>query len=379
MLKIKKLLLWFLLLNKRFLKKVGLWAILIIIPLLTVALNIVSLEDNGIITVALAAENKNDALANEVINQIKQDNRLMRFLVSNTPDDAERLVKEGEVDAAWIFPDNLAEKLSEFVTDRQSIIRILEREETVPLMLAREKLSGVVFKNYSPSLYIKYVRENVNELSFVSDERLMEYYNSIKSNGDLFEFSYTNENHSTKDATEAGYLLTPIRGLMAIMLVLSGLAAAMFFEADDKSGTFALIGQNAKPFVAGVFHLIPVSLTAISMLVSLYLSGLWVGLFRELLIAFLYALCITVFCMILRLICGSGKVLGAVTPIIMLLFIVICPVFLDIKVLRPIQAFLPTFHYLSAVHNNKFILIMVIYAVFGSMIYFLLSKILKKA
>lgn len=378
MLNLKKILLWFLLLNKRFLKKPGLWAILIIIPLLVVAFNAVALQDSGIITVALATEDKNDSLANEIIEDIKKDNRLIRFVVS-TPDEAEVLVKDGKADAAWIFPENLAIKLGDFVEDKQSVIRILEREETVALMLAREKLSGAVFKRYSPTFYVKYIRERFNELDSVSDEKLMEYYNGIKSDGELFEFSYTNETHSTKDAVETGYLLTPVRGLMAIMLVLSGLAAAMFYITDDKSGTFSWISQKAKPFIAGVFHLIPIALTAVAMLVSLYFSGLWVGFFREILIAFLYVICITVFCMTVRLICGSGKILGAITPLLMLLFIVICPVFLDIKLLRPIQRFLPTFHYLSAVHNNKFIIIMVIYAAVGSVVYLLLSKILKKA
>ena len=377
--KFKKILLWFLLLNKRFLKKPGLWAILIVIPLLVVAVNIVSLQDNGIITIALATENKNDALSQEIINDIKKDDRLIRFVVSATPEDAETLVTDGDADAAWIFPDDLAKKLNGFVYNKQSIIRILEREETVALMLAREKLSGVIFKNYSPALYLKYTRGNVDELNSLSDEKLMEYYNDIKSNGELFEFSYTNEKLSTKDAVEAGYLLTPVRGLMAIMLVLSGLAAAMFYITDDKNGTFSWISQKSKPFIAGVFHLVPISLTAVAMLVSLYFSGLWVGFFREISISFLYVICITVFCVTIRLICGSGKILGAITPLLMLLLIVICPVFLDIKFLRPIQLFFPTFYYLSAVHNNKFIIIMVVYAAIGSLIYFTLSKFLKKA
>ena len=145
MLNLKKILLWFLLLNKRFLKKPGLWAILIIIPLLVVAFNAVALQDSGIITVALATEDENDSLANEIIEDIKKDNRLIRFVVS-TPDEAEVLVKDGMADAAWIFPENLAIKLGDFVEDKQSVIRILEREETVALMLAREKLSGAVFK-----------------------------------------------------------------------------------------------------------------------------------------------------------------------------------------------------------------------------------------
>ena len=379
MTKFKKLFLWYLLLNKRFLKKVGLLVILIIIPLLSLALNLIATEDSGIITVALAAENQNDPLTKKIVSEITADNRLIRFLLPESSADAENLVKEGGCDAAWILPDDLTKKLNNFVLKGESVARILEREETLPLMLAREKLSGVLFKTCSSTLYIKYSKEKLPGLSPLSDKELMEYYNKTKSKGDLFEFSYTNESLSVKDATETSYLVTPVRGLMAIMLVLSGLAAAMFYSADDKKGTFAWVSQRAKPLVAGVFHLIPVSLTAAAMLISLYFSNLWVGFFRELLIIFLYLICITVFCMTVRLLCGSGKTLAAVTPLLILSFTVICPVFLDIKILHPIGQFLPTFHYLSAVHNNKFIGVMVIYALVGSGVYFLLSKILRKA
>lgn len=377
--KIKKLFLWYLLLNKRFLKKPGLWAILIIIPLLVVALNVVSFQDSGIISIALAAEDKNDKLASAIIEEIKSDDRLIRFEVAKTPAHAEELVKQGNVDAAWIFPKNTAQNLTDFVTAKQSFIKILEREETVPLMLAREKLCGVVYKNCSSSLYINYVRQNLSEFNGFTDHQLMEYYNNAKVDGEeLFEFSYTNPNHSTDDA-KVGYLLTPVRGLMAIMLILSGLAAAMFYTDDDANGTFAWISLKTKPVIAGVFHIIPISLTAISMLISLYFSGLWVGGLREVGIMLLYLFCVTVFCMIIRLICKTNKILGAVTPLTLLLFMVVCPVFIDIKILRPIQYLLPTFHYLSAVHNNKFIIFMAVYAAVGSLIYFILSKIYRKA
>lgn len=376
---LKKLFIWYLLLNKRFLKKPGLWAILIIIPLLVVALGIVSMQDSGIISIALAAEDNSDSLATSVIDEISKDDRLMRFVISKTPAEAEELVKSGKVDAAWIFPDNMEQRLTDFVTTKQSLIRILEREETVPLMLAREKLCGIVYKNCSSTLYIKYIRSNLKELNNISDDKLMEYYNTVKVEGDeLFEFSYTDPDHATDDA-KAGYLMTPVRGLMAVMLILSGLAAAMFYNDDDDFGTFAWVSGNHKPFVAGVFHIIPISLTAVSMLLSLYFSGLWVGIIREILIAFLYVICVAIFCMIIRLICRSNKVMGAVTPIMILAFMVVCPVFIDIKILRPVQYFLPTFHYLSAVHNDKFIIFMVIYAFIAAVFYFMLSKIVRKA
>lgn len=378
--KIKKLFLWYLMLNKRFLKKPGLWAILIAIPLLVVALNIVSLQDSGVIGIALAAEDKDDALVKEIIEEIKKDNRLIRFVESKNPKEAKELVSLGEVDAAWIFSGNMEQGLEDFIDSGKSVVKIIEREETIPLMLARQKLSGVIFKKCSPSFYVRYLRRNFPELNNIEDSKLDEYYDTVKVEGEeLFEFSYINSNQSTDDATKAGYLITPVRGLMALMLLLSGLAAAMFYTEDDESGMFSWIGEKSKPFIAGVFHLIPVLLTAVSMLISLYFSGLWVGISREILIMGLYVISVTQLCMLIRLICKSNKIIGAATPIMMLIFMVVCPVFIDIKILRPIQNFLPTFHYLTAVHNDKYILIMLIYTLVCSAVYFLLSKIMRRA
>lgn len=379
--KIKKFLLWYLLLNKRFLKKPGMWVILIIIPLLVLALNFVSREESGILRIALAAENSKDSFALQVIDDITEDNRLINFTVCGTPTEAENLVKTNKADSAWIFPDDMGEKLDLLIRDNKKteIIRIVEREESIPLMLAREKLCGAVYKNCSSSLYIKFIRQNVSQLDDTDDAKLLEYYNAINANGNLFDFSYANPNHSTKDATETGYLMTPVRGLMAVMLVLCGLAAAMFYMQDDAMGTFAWINQKTKPLVAAVFHIIPISLTAATMLISLYFSGLWVNLVREVVILLLYTLCTALFCMIIRLILGSIKMLSAATPVIIMLFAVICPVFIDIKVLRPIQYLFPTFHYLGAVHNDRYILFMVIYAAVCAFVYFIISKILRKA
>lgn len=378
--KIKKLFIWYLLLNKRFLKKPGLWAILIVIPLLVAALNIVAFQDNGVVNIALAAEDKNDPLTKEIIDEITKENKLIRFTVSKTPEQAEELMELGKVDAVWIFSNNMEQGLGEFLTSNKSVIKIWEREETIPLMLARQKLSGVVFEKYSPAFYINYVRRIFPEMDNVSDDKLVEYYNEVKVQGDeLFEFYYLNSNQSTADVTKSGYLMTPVRGLIALMLLLSGLAAAMFYTEDDKNGTFAWIGTRVKPFVAGVFHIIPVSLTAVSMLISLYFSGLWVGFSRELLTIVLYVLSVTTFSMLLRIVLKSNKIIGTAIPVMMLLFMVICPIFIDLKILRPIQHFLPTFHYLLAVHNDKYVTGMVLYSLICGGIYYLLSKLWRRA
>jgi len=224
------------------------------------------------------------------------------------------------------------------------------------------------------------MRRTFPELEKVPDDKLKDYYYMFESEGeDLFEFSYANSDSSAEDATKAGYLMMPVRGLIALMLFLSGLAAAMFYNEDDKNGMFAWIGERLKPLAAVVFHIIPILLTAVSMIISLYFSGLWIGFFREALILLLYVISTTMFCMLIRLVFKSNKVIGAATPIMMLLLMIICPVFIDIQLFRPIQNLLPTFQYLSAVHNDSYIFGMLIHTFICSAVYYLLSKIMRKA
>ena len=83
--------------------------------------------------------------------------------------------------------------------------------------------------------------------------------------------------------------------------------------------------------------------------------------------------------LLIRLILKSNKIIAAATPIMMLLFMFICPVFIDIQTFRPIQNFLPSFQYLTAVHNNMYIIGMLVYTLICSGVYFVLTKILRKS
>ena len=105
----------FLILNKRILKKKIFLFILLLIPLSVVCLAIASTSDAGIITIALATEDISDPIASEIINDLENGDSLIRFVVTDSPDDAVSLVESAEADGAWIFPENMKEKIAEFV------------------------------------------------------------------------------------------------------------------------------------------------------------------------------------------------------------------------------------------------------------------------
>ena len=63
----------YLLLNKRILKRLSFILILAAVPVMVAAIGLVSQQQNGVVSVALAAEDPDDPLAAEIIGQLADD------------------------------------------------------------------------------------------------------------------------------------------------------------------------------------------------------------------------------------------------------------------------------------------------------------------
>ena len=246
-----KMVKWFLLLNKRLYKKITFVLIMLLIPTLVFGYSSLAQEESGVMTIALAQQG-DDPMAKQIMQDLKDGTNLIRYVFCDSPESAEKMVNDGKAEAAWIFADDLENRIYRFVnrpSRTTAFVQIIEQESTIPMKLSREKISGTVFGYCSRTFYLKYIRENVPEMQDVSDEALLAYYDDFATNVDLFEFSYLEGEGGAEAAEEANYLLSPVRGLLATVIILGGLAAAMYFVHDDRCGTFSLVPQGNRPLV----------------------------------------------------------------------------------------------------------------------------------
>jgi hypothetical protein len=91
------------------------------------------------------------------------------------------------------------------------------------------------------------------------------------------------------------------------------------------------------------------------------LTGTAVSLPRELLTTLLYCLCVAAFSMLLRRVTLGIRGLGMVTPLLVVIMLVICPVFFDLGALRQIQYLLPPTYYIHGAYHGRYLLLMLIY------------------
>lgn len=371
--KLKFLLIWLLMLTKRLYKKPAFWAILIIIPIVIFAYGLTAQEDSGMITVVLSAEDPDNAFSASLIDELKDSSDVIRFTVKEDPSVAEEMVYNGAADAAWIVSSSAREDLKAFVSGHYSgkgFVRVVVREDTVPLLLANEKLSGQLFVHSAKACFLEYLRDDP-ALADVSDAGIMGYFDSLSIEDDLFLYDYVSGSQNSDNARN--YLLMPVRGILSVVVLIGAMAAAMFYIADDSDGLFSWISLRKKTYAEFACQVIALGNIMAVVLIAIFAADLHVSIFRELLVSALYVLCCAAFGQLVRIICRTGQCIGMVMPILAIVMLVVCPVFISLPGLKPLQMLFPPTYYLNAIYNNTYL----VYFVFYTLIIWLAGRLLR--
>lgn len=344
----KRVLYWAVLLWKRLYKKAGFLMILLLIPAVVFGYGQVAREESGMVTIALTCEGQTVEPLTRAVWDDLRESQVLRFVEAVDVAAAKEMVLQGEADVAWIFAENLEEKIYAFAAHSSranAFVTVVEPENRVELKLVREVLSGVLFPHCSEALYINYVRTHIAQLDEVSDDQLLTYYHSAISSGELFQFTDLEGNVVEKQ--QEGYLMAPVRGMLATIIVLAGLATAMYYLHDRRQGTFSWIAQDRQWLVELGCQLISVVNVALVAVLALWVSGQVQSLGIELAVAGLYSVCVAGFSMLVRRVCLGIRGLGMAVPVLVVAMLAVCPVFYDLGALRPLQMLLPPTYFVN--------------------------------
>jgi len=351
---IQNILVRFWLYNKRLLKK-PLFSVLLVLTVILVILMSASAE-GGVVRIALASEAP-DLIYDEITADLMQSTTVISFFSCETPSDAEACVRRGDADAAWIFSADLSSRIDEFVGilhNRYAFVTVLQREDSVLLQLTHEKLNGALYPYLSRALYNRFLRTEFDILADIPRADLLIHYDAVNAQGeDMFQFSYIDGSEDTSDI-HTHYLLSPIRGLLSVMIVIGGLATSIFYLQDEAAGRFDWIPRKKRLPFSFIYTLTAVfDLTVVSV-ISLIAAGLSVSVLREILLAVLYMFSVTAFCVWLRVTLRGRRVLGMLLPLIVIAMITLCPVFFSLRIVPFLQQLLPPYLYLNSVHNLSY-------------------------
>ena len=123
-----------------------------------------------------------------------------------------------------------------------------------------------------------------------------ELYDKWLSDGGTFQFAYqqvdAKNSAESADKSEASSALFPLRGLTAVCIFIAGLYGAVSLGEDERKGLFYPLAPESRLVCRLAALAAPLSLAAVSGLLTLLAGGLWTSAFREIGAMAVYALAV---------------------------------------------------------------------------------------
>lgn len=360
------------LIQKRLLKRRSFFLLMCLAPLFAAGVGSLSGESAGIATVALCLPEE-DRVAAEISERLFTGESVLRYLLCGSEEEARTLVENGEADAAWIFSEDMEERIRELAERKRvrPVVTVVEREDSVPLILGREILAAAVYPSFTYAVYEGYVREDLG-MPEVSEEELRAVYESVSVEGSLFQMVYPDQ--TPGEAEEYGYVQAPLRGILAIWLTFCGLASALWFMRDEERGVYGKTTGMKRMLASYRACAVFLADAAVVLLLSVKLSGVFADWKREVVSCVVFAACVTVFANLLRLLCRTPQRLGVLFLPLGAVMLALCPVFLNLQHFRAGKLLLPPWYYLQSIHNTHYLYLMAVYAA----VLFVLSLLLQR-
>lgn len=339
---------------KRLFLKKSFVVLLCLVPLMVLGLRIVASEDNGIVTILLCTENDRDKLSEEIVDGLLSDDSVFDYKYCEDESEALAALEQGKADAVWIFPSDIDKRIKKYASGDTGVnlVEVYEVEDTTSLKLSREALMAALYDYITYEEYAGYVVNAVPEGTEIDEEELRAYYERFRQDSSLFEY-YNMD--GTEWSAQGGLLTAPVRGMLSLLILLAGIAGVMYFRQDKEAGVYEYLPQSEEWVYCLSGQLIAMLLLGTVSLISLYFSGNAISLPKELLLMAEYIVACALFCSLLDRIFGSLLLMGIVTPFIVLITFVMCPVFFSLGGFLPVKCMLPTFYYLYGIHDINWI------------------------
>ncbi len=344
----KKTLILFGLLHKRLLKKASFLAIALLIPCLTALMSLSFSEQRGFVHIAISGKQSDDALTRQVLSDIPKDTDLVRFTLCEGEDEALQLYRKGKVDGAWILEADLQNRMARLIDgEREILAHVYAPKEDTMVRAAGEKLFGALYVPLGDMIYEKYVHR-VSDKDYTA-QQLEEIREKYVPKEKLVEMVSLDADLKPQDAPD--YLTAPLRGLLMVLMLCGGLAAAIYFAEDEKQGTFAAYSPSRRFVTMFLNQLAALNILALCVSAALYFSGNYVSFWRESALMIGFVLSAAAFCTWMECLFTTPSRLSVTLPLILLFGIAASPIFFNTRILLPLQYLLPLRSYLYGVED----------------------------
>lgn len=239
-------------------------------------------------------------------------------------------VAASRAECGYIFSETLYEEL--LSGNLKGLITTVASPSTTMLPVINETVYSLVFEDLALLSLERYLEEDSvvsTEYDILYDDAMIEeLYQKYMLGDSTFHFEYDGSPDDYR-LTTTTVLLSPIRGLLSVLMLLSALTGAISYYRLAENPVF----DTWKVRVGCIF--IPVLCTIPVMLLCIHFAGLSTGLGKEICLLILYAAACVLKTLILTLFIKKRVIFTSLLPLLILACLVFTPVFIDISVFLP--------------------------------------------
>ena len=320
---------WFWLSCKRQLTHTFFVAALLLVPVCLYAFTQVEEDDSGKVLIAMYSEDTE--FVPRVFDVLLAQDGMFEFYICDTAEMLAEDVISRKAECGYVFKEGFREILDS--RDFKRSILVYSAPSTIAAELSQEVVFAGLFEVYGEYLLGQFAEESdvfAGMDTVQVREELMDAYRDEIDSGSTFSFQY--ETLSTEPIESGNARIAfPVRGMLAIYLMIIGLFSVVALRQDEDRGLFITLshGERVPCKLAAVAA--PVCMAGISVLITLLITGNFEHGMREVPLLLVYMVMIVLVSYVLKLLIRDPVVLCGLIPIFILCSMVVCPVFFDVS------------------------------------------------
>lgn len=338
---------WFYYLSKRQLKNIFFILVLLLIPVSALILKSYSSSLTVSLSIGVIDLDKT-MLSKELVLSLNttDKNSVVVFTVYDDIETMDKDILAGKIQCGYSILPGFEAKVSQ--NSLKGLIDVHSKPDSSIVLLSNELFFTYVFKEAGYYTLTKDM-ENSNIFYNISDEyyeQLRAGYTQYLEAGRTFHFNYSQTDGtyiSSNNIDILDFIKTPVRGVVAVFIFISGLAGGFTFLKDSKNK----ITNKLCIFDIGI----PVFFSAVSGLISIFIIGINKGILKETVITACYCTIVILFVFLLTRLVKNNISYCSTIPVFSLGSIICCPIFINLKTFLPIinilqYLFMPTYYFM---------------------------------
>lgn len=316
---------------KRFLRQKIFVLLLLTVPIATFFFSYVAHRDETSVRIGVVCEGEG-SLSGRIGQGLQRHPGIMRFLRLESKEELRQAVQQGDLECGYYFPKDMEEKYSRH--QYPGVVTRYYRKGSMLYTIADEVVLSEIFRQQGEMILHDYIRQSglFQTERITEGEVSQEYAKNLKEQK-TFAFSYRNSTGTGKPLGD--YLVAPIRGCLALLVLLAGFCGVSLYLQDRKRGVEAALPGRAGRRLSVVSVTVPVFLVSAAGLAAEGLCGFGFLSIKEIAYLIIYDIIVVLFCNLLgRLRIQEGTLWVAALGYVCA-SAVLTPVFINLAVLIP--------------------------------------------